>query len=224
MTTILANIFLVCFFVGLILTVLSLLFGMDSHDAHFHMGGHDAGGHFGGHDMGHGGDAGAGHGHGHGHGDAGHGDAGHSVPFFSYNGIVMFLTWFGGVGYILNRNASGAVVLVLLGAISSGFAGAAVVFYFLRNFLLKGETRMRPADYYLPGTLARVCSAIPPDGTGEIVYVQGGTRKTVGARSDEGTQYKQGEEVLIVRYEKGIAYVRSVADELEDEPMTDTPT
>jgi hypothetical protein len=43
--------------------------------------------------------------------------------------------------------------------------------------------------------------------------VQGGARKTLGARSEEGGTHPQGEEVVVVRYEKGIAYVKSVADE-----------
>lgn len=219
MTQIMSHIFLVCFVVGLVLSIVGLLFGMhtghDFHIGHIHFD-------FGGHDMGHGGDLshGGDMGHGHGHGDAGHGTNGESsVSFFSYYGLVMFVTWFGGVGLMLNRHTNGMLVIVLLGAIAAGFVGAGAVFYFLRSFLIKGETRMRESDYYLPGTLARVCSSIPADGTGEIMYVQGGTRKTLGARAEDGVGFKQGDEVLIIRYERGIAYVKSVAGDLEGASM-----
>jgi hypothetical protein len=198
----LANIFLVCFLVGLIMTVVSLLFGADHH---LHIGDHgggfssDVGG-----DVGDaGGDAGADHG------------SGHHVPFFSYQGILMFITWFGGVGFILHRHAGATVLVVIMGALVAGFIGAGVVFIFMAKFLIPSQTEMNPRDYYLPGTLARVCTTIRPGRTGEIIYVQGGARKTLGARSEEGLGHKQGEEVVIMRYEKGIAYVKSVADELE---------
>jgi membrane protein implicated in regulation of membrane protease activity len=212
-SAILANVFLGCFLVGFVLTTVSLIFGMDS-GHHFHFGGHD-GFHGGGHDLGghgHAGGHGGAHGHGHGHG----GDSGsesQSLPFFSYYGIVMFVTWFGGIGYILNRNASATVLITLLGAIAAGFVGASIIFIFLGKFLLRGETRMNPADYYMPGTLGRITSAIREGGTGEITYVQAGARKSAGARSEDGVTHKQGEEVVIVRYDKGIAYVKSVASE-----------
>lgn len=189
-----SNFFLVCFIVGLILVMVSLLFG--GHGGHhgIHIGHHGI-------DMGH-------------HGG---GDGGIHVSFFSYQGILMFLTWFGGVGYALNRDANIALLLVLLGALVAGLVGAGLVFIFLAKFIIPGETEMRPVDYYLPGTLARVCTPIRPGQTGEVVYVQGGSRKTLGARADaEEATHLQGEEVLIVRYDKGIAYVKSIADEFKE--------
>lgn len=212
MGTLMANIFLICFLTGTILVIISLLFGGDSGHAHFHFGGHDGGLHIGGHDGPHigGHDAGGGAGH-----ASPQGGPQISVPFFSYNGILMFMAFFGGVGYILSRHSSAPVLIALLGAIGAGFAGAATVFYMLSGFLLKGQTIMNPADYYLPGTLARVTSSIREGGTGEIMYVQGGTRKTAGARSEDTIGHKQGEEVLVVRYEKGIAYVKAMPEELK---------
>jgi hypothetical protein len=43
--------------------------------------------------------------------------------------------------------------------------------------------------------------------TGEIVYTQGGSRHSDGARSAEGKPIEHGAEVVVVRYERGIAYV-----------------
>lgn len=45
-------------------------------------------------------------------------------------------------------------------------------------------------------------------GTGEIIFSQAGTRKTCGARSEDGAAVEKGSEVIVTRYEKGIAYVR----------------
>jgi len=57
-------------------------------------------------------------------------------------------------------------------------------------------------------------------GTGEIVYAHGGARKSAAARSEDGRPIEKGMEVVIERYEKGIAYVRRW-DELADEPRSE---
>jgi hypothetical protein len=56
--------------------------------------------------------------------------------------------------------------------------------------------------------LGKVSSPIREGGTGEIVYSQMGTRRVCGGRSDDGSAIAQGTEVVVTRYEKGIAYVR----------------
>lgn len=200
---ILANLFLASFIIGFILTAGTFMFGMDSQTGG-DIGGADFGGDVSGGDVG--GDSGGGHGKG--------------MPFLNFNSIAIFLTWFGAVGYILNSQARVGPLVSLLGASIVGLAGAVIIMLFVNKFLLKGDTTMRAADYYLPGTLARVTSGIRHGGTGEVVYVQGGTRKTAGARSDEDSPRPAGEEVVIVRYEKGLVYVRAVTrDELDGPTM-----
>ena len=54
--------------------------------------------------------------------------------------------------------------------------------------------------------------AIREGGTGEIVYSQEGTRRSAGARSDAGGAIARGCEVVVTRYEKGLAYVREWKD------------
>ena len=141
------------------------------------------------------------------------------------NSIAMFLTWFGAVGFILNKESRVGPLVTVLTAVTVGFIGAVIILLFVNKFLMKGDTTMRASDYYLPGTLARVTSAIREGGAGEIVYVQGGTRKTAGARSDEEQAHPLGQEVVIVRYDKGLAYVRAVEKDefgLDAEPGTET--
>ena len=58
------------------------------------------------------------------------------------------------------------------------------------------------------GVLGRVTSGIRAGGTGEIVFSQQGTRHTCGARAESGEPLERGAEVVVTRYERGIAYVR----------------
>jgi len=53
-----------------------------------------------------------------------------------------------------------------------------------------------------------------------------GTRRVCGARSEDGSAITKGTEVVVTRYEKGIAYVRlwsELSGEL-DEAATDSKT
>src|SRR5947209_19153032 len=108
------SLFLVCFLVGLCMTALSLVLGM---------------GHFGGIHLGHGGGH-VGGSHAIGPGDGGHAAAGHggagtethtlSTGFLNFTTVMTFVTWFGGVGYLIARYTAlgGAAALVV--AVVSG--------------------------------------------------------------------------------------------------------
>jgi hypothetical protein len=175
--------YLVCFLVGFILSALSFLFG----HAHIHVG-HVHGAHF------HTADGGA---HGHGHG----------VSFFNVATMTGFLAWFGGAGYLLTRYAPLWVWLVLAGAVLAGLTGGGLIFWFLVR-LAATEQPLDPADYELIGALGKLSANIRAGGTGEMIFLQQGARKAVGARSEDGAAIPKGTEVVITRYEKGIAYVR----------------
>ena len=93
-----------------------------------------------------------------------------------------------------------------------GIGAAAVVFWFLAKVLMRREASLDPADYDMVGVLGKLSIPIRPGGTGELVYAQEGTRRVSGARSDDGTPLPKGSEVMVTRYEKGIAYVRRWVD------------
>ena len=78
---------------------------------------------------------------------------------------------------------------------------------------------MSRADYYLPGTPARVVSSIRPGGVGEIVYSKAGNRFTAGARSVDEEPVAKGTEVVILGYERGIASVQPVDSILNTSPL-----
>jgi hypothetical protein len=205
-----SDFYLICFLVGFGLSLLSLLAGtLHVHLPHLHM---HHGIHLGGH-----GHAGTG---GQGAGGKGLG-RGTTVSFFNMGTIAAFLTWFGGTGYLLSGHYGVWFAAALGIATLSGLGGAAVVFWFLAKVLMSREESLDPADYDMVGVLGKLSIAIRTGGTGELIYTQGGTRRVTGARAETGAAIAKGAEVVVTRYEKGIAYVRPW-DELtgELEPHT----
>jgi membrane protein implicated in regulation of membrane protease activity len=130
------------------------------------------------------------------------------VSPFNLFTIAAFLAWFGGTGYLLTRFSSIWFFMGLVWSVIAGFIGAGLVFLFMSKVLISKEENMDPADYDMVGVLGRISSPIREGGTGEIIYSQAGTRRTCGARSEEGSAIAKGDEVVVTRYEKGIAYVR----------------
>jgi hypothetical protein len=200
-----ADFYLICFAVGFCLSFFSFVFGGARtgrlHLPHFH--GHVGSAHMaGGHTAAGQASAGAGgapnHAHVHGAG----------VSPFNFVTLTAFLVWFGGTGYLLTRYSGVWVGFGLLASIASGLVGGGIVFLFLSRVLISGEENMDPADYEMVGVLGRISSPVRAGGTGEIIYTQMGTRRVCGVRSDDGNAIAKGAEVVVTRYEKGIAYVR----------------
>ncbi len=129
-------------------------------------------------------------------------------PFINFATVTAFLTWFGGTGYLLTGHSTLLVAVILLIATAVGLAGATIVFWFMVRLLLPHDRALDPADYERVGVLGRISSSIRAGGTGEIVFSLGGTRQTCGARSESGEAMARGTEVIVTRYEHGIAYVR----------------
>jgi hypothetical protein len=81
--------------------------------------------------------------------------------------------------------------------------------------LRDGNGEMYDWDYRHEGSVGTVSIGIRPDGTGEVIFEQHGVRRSAGARSEDGTPIEKGSEVVISRYEKGIAYVKKWAEFVE---------
>jgi len=146
------------------------------------------------------------------------------VSPFNLMSLAAFLAWFGGTGYLLTRFSRTWFVAGLGIASLSGVAGAMIIFLFLSRVLTSEEENLDPADFELTGVLGRLSVPIRQGGTGELIYSQEGTRRSCGARSEDGKALPKGSEVMITRYERGIAFVRlwsemsgekSEADELK---------
>jgi hypothetical protein len=50
-----------------------------------------------------------------------------------------------------------------------------------------------------------------------LIYSQQGTRRVCGARSENGSVMAKGTEVVVTRYDRGIAYVRLWSEMSGDE-------
>ena len=205
--------FLVCFVVGFSFSVLSFVGGLHRFHLHFHMPRHL---HVGG--FGHGGVHAAGAAHGAGH--AGHARTGSGAHFPFLNPMTMaaFLTWFGGTGYLLVHLRHIWIFAGLVLATLAGAVAASIVFGFVAKFLMANDQDNDPLDYDMIGVLGRISVPVRIDGTGEIIYEQLGVRKPCAAKSDLGEVLAKGQEVVVTRYERGIAYVRRWDDLAGDLP------
>ncbi len=192
--------YLVCFFVGLLFSLLSLLGGLGHFGAHF--GGHMHVGH-----MPHAPHIAGAHMP---HAQAGVKTAqtGGTVPWWNFFSLTIFLCWFGAAGYLITRHGTFVAGVVLLLAALCGAAGGALVFLFLTRVLLPHERELTAEETEVVGAVGRVSAPIRAGGTGEMVYEQLGARRSVPARAEDGEAIPKQEEVFVVRYEKGIAYVR----------------
>jgi membrane protein implicated in regulation of membrane protease activity len=176
--------YLICFVVGFAYTAFSFLSG--TLHFHLHMPHHFHGGH------------GAGHG----------GARSSSFGIFNPMTIAVFLAWFGGTGYLLVHLRHIWVFAGLAFSTLSGTVGAGIVFVFAAKYFMAHESSLDPMDFEMVGVLGKVSGGIRSRGTGEIIFVQEGARKACAARSEEGEEIKRGEEVVVTRFDQGIAYVR----------------
>jgi hypothetical protein len=200
-----STVYLICFLCGFGLSVVSFVSGLERVNFFDHIFGHS-------------------HGHGHGHGHAHpHGrnvvkaspmqqqDAAPHVSPMNMTALTAFVTWFGAGGYVLQRTTSWPDLVITAGAVGTGMVGGSIINRFMR-LLVRGERRAQRLTWQ--GTLANVTIPIRKGGTGEIVFTHDGTRQVAGARADNGEAIDKGTEVIVTRYDKGIAYV-CTWDELE---------
>jgi membrane protein implicated in regulation of membrane protease activity len=183
-----SDVYLFCFLVGASLSLFSFLAGaVHLHlpfkmHLPFHGGGHAAGGpHHGG---------------------------GMHISWLNASTILAFLAWFGGTGYLLTKYSHVVSVLIVLLATFAGLAAGWMVFRFLVKLVGPSDEPLQSEDRRIIGSLAKVSMTIRENGTGEIIFPLGGSRSCSGARSEDGGAIEKGAEVVIEKYEQGIAYVK----------------
>ena len=185
-----ADFYLVCFVVGFFLSLLMFLAGggrLHLPHLHVHLPGL------------------------HGHGVVPHAGGGlHGGQMSPFNLITLtaFLAWFGGTGYLLARHSTMWFLAALLVSVLSGIGGAAIIYLFLSRVLSSPDEELDPADFEMVGVLGKLSVRIREGGTGELIYSQAGTRRVCAARTENGSAILKGTEVVVTRYERGIAYVR----------------
>jgi membrane protein implicated in regulation of membrane protease activity len=182
----LASLYFVLFASGLSLSVLSAVSGFGHlHIGHFHRGTHGT------------------------HA----GRFGRALSGINGFTILAFLTWFGGAGYLLERYSAFVAPLIFAIALVFGVVGATLVWAVLFKLLLPRERILTSEETSMTGVLGRVSGPIRAgSGVGEIIFSQCGARKSAAARSEDGSPIERGAEVIVVRYEHGIAHVRRWED------------
>jgi len=205
--------YLICFLAGLMLSVVTLLGGMGHFGGHVHVPHVPHVPHLP-HPVAHLPHAATGANH-----PTGGSSQGGNVPWWNGFSIMIFLCWFGASGYLLTRYGSFVTGVVLVLAAICGVAGGAIIFLFLTRFLLPHEHELTADETEVVGAVGRVSAPIRPAGTGEIVYQQLGALRSAPARSEDGVPIPKQEEVFVVRYEKGIAYVRKWQDASGEWPV-----
>ncbi|HEX7794943.1 MAG TPA: hypothetical protein VF456_11360 [Vicinamibacterales bacterium] len=142
-------------------------------------------------------------------GHAGHAPVAHgSVSPINFATITAFLAWFGGTGYLLTTRFGWVTIAALTTATLAGAVGAFSVFWVMVRVLWSPNENMQSVDYHMVGVLGRIGHPIRESGTGELIYSLGGSRHSCGARSADGHAIAKGTEVVVTAYDRGIAYVR----------------
>jgi hypothetical protein len=183
------TVYLVCFVLGLVMSVLAVFTGLGRvHLGHIHFG--------------------------HAHVRT-HVHANGAGQVSAINGFTLpaFLCWFGGVGYLLREHTGWVGALVMMVAAVSGMGGAAVIYGVLFKVLLPRERVLTPEETRMDGVVARVSDEIREGGgVGEILFSQTGARRSAAARSETGEAIPRGTEVVVLGYAKGVATVSPLDD------------
>jgi membrane protein implicated in regulation of membrane protease activity len=151
------------------------------------------------------------HGGGYAVGDSARGGAAHSgmhISWLNASTTLAFLAWFGGTGYLLTKYSHIVSLFIVLLATLAGLAAGWMVFRFLLKLVGPSDEPLQAEDRRIVGSLAKVSMTIRENGTGEVIFPLGGGRSCSGARSEDGVAIEKGAEVVIEKYEQGIAYVK----------------
>ena len=178
-------IYLVCFFLGLGFAFLSaLMSGVFTGGAEAHVGS--------GHDI--------------------HATAGDTIhfPLLSPVVLAMFISTFGGAGYIYKRTLGLDLIAHVAAAAATAIVVALAVAWLLYKVfqVAQGSSEAHVAD--LIGVEAEVITAIPAEGLGEIAYHAKQSRYNAPARTNDGKALGPHTTVKIVRILGGTYIVEKV--------------
>jgi hypothetical protein len=183
------NVYLGAFLVGLVSIAGMLLLG-GLHHGTAHVDGH-----------------GPAAGHGHVQGDAAYGLWSSIAPFANFASLLALVMCAGGFGYLALRLGLGEG-LSLVAAAAGGVGGAWLVVASIRALTRAEAGRVFASDPR--GTVARVIAPIGPERMGEIVFSRDdGARQALPAKLDEqGQEIERDAQVVVMRIERGTAYVQ----------------
>lgn len=128
------------------------------------------------------------------------GSDGSGISAFSPMIIAAFMTGFGAFGYLLTLvPATKSPILSAPLAAVGAFIFASAIVAALRAVFRRTQSSSESTVASVVGMTATLGTGIPEQGVGEIVYVQGGTRYTAPARSEDGKPIATGAAVTVTR-------------------------
>ncbi|AFM41121.1 hypothetical protein Desaci_2158 [Desulfosporosinus acidiphilus SJ4] len=198
----LEGIYIICLTVGFILSVLGIAFG--GHGGHMSHVGHAQFGDS--HSMGH-----LTHANMQSTNNSNIANEGASVytaPILNIQAIFAFLLGFGAgglVGFQVFNRLLLTLPLAIVGGIAFWWVVRAVITVMLRNQTAYLDIK----DNDVVGITGLVITKISQDSMGEIMYLLQGTDRIIRAKAFDGGQINKGESVVIVKVERGVAYVTS---------------
>jgi membrane protein implicated in regulation of membrane protease activity len=129
------------------------------------------------------------------------------------NAVLVFVFAFGLVGYILHNTAHAGSLVAAIFAIVIGLVLAATINVLYVRLFGEESGRLGTGSSTVEGRVATVSIPIRQDGIGEVIFTgDNGTRKSLGARSANGSAIPRDADVVIVSYSDGIAVVESWDD------------
>ncbi len=131
--------------------------------------------------------------------------AGWAVSWLSPLTLAAAVLWFGGIGLVaegLLPSRLFAVTIVV--AIVAALLGAALVRAVMAAFT---RASVAPLRANADGALGTLSAPIRIDAAGEVIYTLEGLRRSAAARSLDGAPLPRGAHVVIVRRERGVAWV-----------------
>lgn len=147
----------------------------------------------------------------HGHGLAGHlhvggGDAG-GPGFVPILPLMVFVTVWGGSGYVLTRFSGMKMLAVVLICTGIALLLGCLMYAVLARVMTRYDNSMNKMDYEQAGQLGYISISAVDGAVGEMKYVLHGTMRSIGVRAETGQQLAKGDRVIILKVDKGMAVV-----------------
>lgn len=155
----------------------------------------------------------------HGHGLAGHlhvggSDAG-GPGFVPILPLMVFVTVWGGTGYVLTRFSGMNILAVVLICNVVALLLGCLMYAVLARVMTRYDNSMNEMDYDPTGQLGYISISAVDGAVGEMKYVLHGTMRSIGVRAETGQQLAKGDRVIILKVKKGMASVTLFEREIE---------
>lgn len=145
---------------------------------------------------------------------AGDGDGdGETFSVIPLSSIAFFAATFGFVGVVGGATGAGAFSLFVTSAVAAVLAGLMSTRMF--KWIRRNSASSDVMDQELEGTMAQVALEVSESYRGKIIVEIAGAREQMTASPIDGSTIGEGERVVIVKIERGVALVAPLGPDLK---------